>query len=313
MQEPTPDPAPPFFLPDVVFIVEKGDRHPQSTRMAGVTHAGGADLPGTMLMDVVPDDLMPLCCRLITEAFHVQRQQVFEFQRQVKEEVREYEALLTPCGTGQLFITFSDITRRKWSELWISESEAHFRSIFEASPVAISVTSEGVHVFVNPAYIRLFGYEHDSELLGRSVLDMVPSGHRNVLEEVLQKRSAGDRGIASFGILALRKDSSLLQVNVSSSAYERLGRLYSIAHVQPGESDPPRTWSGGHHLDSLSHRQREVLRLIAEGQSTKQVAATLGISFKTADTHRSNLMQKLNAHETATLVRLAVHFGLVEP
>jgi PAS domain S-box-containing protein len=280
--------------------------------MVGI-QPGDADLPGTMLMDVVPDDLMPQCCRLITEAFHSRLQQVFEFQRRVKEDLRAFEARLIPCGPERVFITFSDITQRKWSELWISESEAHFRSIFEASPVAISVSSEGLHVFVNPAYLRLFGYDHDSDLLGRSVLDLIAPGHRSALETVLQRRRSGDPGPASFGTLALRKDSSVFPVNVSSSVYERLGRLYSVAHIQPDERSQAEKWTSAQNLDSLSGRQREVLRLIAEGQSTKQVAATLGISFKTADTHRSNLMQKLNAHETATLVRLAVHFGLVAP
>jgi DNA-binding NarL/FixJ family response regulator len=88
---------------------------------------------------------------------------------------------------------------------------------------------------------------------------------------------------------------------------------HPIEHAGSAPSAGRKFTTDDYNLDSLSFRQREVLRLIAEGQSTKQVAATLGISFKTADTHRSNLMQKLNAHETATLVRLAVRFGLVAP
>jgi DNA-binding NarL/FixJ family response regulator len=56
-----------------------------------------------------------------------------------------------------------------------------------------------------------------------------------------------------------------------------------------------------------------VLQLIAEGKSTKDVASLLGISVKTAESHRTTLMKKLNIHETASLVRYAVRRGIVQP
>jgi two-component system, NarL family, response regulator NreC len=65
--------------------------------------------------------------------------------------------------------------------------------------------------------------------------------------------------------------------------------------------------------DPLSGRERFVLQLIAEGKSTKDVATVLGISVKTAESHRSRLMQKLDIHETASLVRYAVRRGLISP
>lgn len=61
----------------------------------------------------------------------------------------------------------------------------------------------------------------------------------------------------------------------------------------------------------LTPRQREVLQLIAEGQSTKEIARRLELSVKTVDTHRSQLMQQLNIHEVAGLVRYAIRAGLV--
>ncbi len=65
--------------------------------------------------------------------------------------------------------------------------------------------------------------------------------------------------------------------------------------------------------DPLSSREHEVLQLIAEGKSTKDVASLLGISVKTAESHRTRLMGKLDIHETASLVRYAVRRGLVQP
>lgn len=65
--------------------------------------------------------------------------------------------------------------------------------------------------------------------------------------------------------------------------------------------------------DPLTPRERQVLQLIAESKSTKDVASLLGISVKTAESHRSRLMQKLDIHDTAGLVRYAVRRGMVEP
>lgn len=64
---------------------------------------------------------------------------------------------------------------------------------------------------------------------------------------------------------------------------------------------------------TLSGRERQVLQLVGEGHSTKAIAALLGISVKTADTHRTKLMEKLDIHQTAGLVRYAIRSGLIEP
>ncbi len=62
---------------------------------------------------------------------------------------------------------------------------------------------------------------------------------------------------------------------------------------------------------ALSRRERQVLTLIVAGKSSKEIAAELGISFRTAVTHRASIMGKLNVHEIASVVREAIHRGLV--
>lgn len=65
--------------------------------------------------------------------------------------------------------------------------------------------------------------------------------------------------------------------------------------------------------DPLSARERQVLQLVAEGKSTKEIAALLEISFKTVESHRGRIMEKLGLHETASLVRYAIRQGLIQP
>jgi len=63
--------------------------------------------------------------------------------------------------------------------------------------------------------------------------------------------------------------------------------------------------------DPLTSRERQVLQLIAEGKTTKEVAVILCITVKTAESHRSKLMEKLDIHSTALLVRYAIRCGLI--
>jgi DNA-binding NarL/FixJ family response regulator len=78
------------------------------------------------------------------------------------------------------------------------------------------------------------------------------------------------------------------------------------AHLRRGEGTTSR-------FESLSPRQRETLQLIGEGHSTKEVAKLLKISLKTAETHRSQLMERLDLHDVAAVVRFAIQNGLVDP
>ena len=64
--------------------------------------------------------------------------------------------------------------------------------------------------------------------------------------------------------------------------------------------------------DLLTSREREVIQLLAEGRTSKEVAVTLNLSVKTAETHRTNLMRKLNLHSVADLTRYAVRNGIVQ-
>jgi len=65
--------------------------------------------------------------------------------------------------------------------------------------------------------------------------------------------------------------------------------------------------------DPLTARERETLQLVAEGKSSKEVAVALGLSVKTVDTHRVNIMRKLDLHSVSELVRYAIRNKMIEP
>jgi DNA-binding NarL/FixJ family response regulator len=65
--------------------------------------------------------------------------------------------------------------------------------------------------------------------------------------------------------------------------------------------------------DRLTSREREIVQLLSEGKASKEVASLLGISVKTAETHRANIMRKLGIHSVSQLVRYAVRNQIIEP
>jgi DNA-binding NarL/FixJ family response regulator len=109
----------------------------------------------------------------------------------------------------------------------------------------------------------------------------------------------------------LLKDSAVQDL-VSAVEAVRAGRTFHSPEVQRSLSEIVRG-GGASPLDELTAREREVLRCIAEGLSSKDIAARFDISARTVETHRANLMRKLAVRSVAQLVRLAIREGLVGP
>jgi len=110
----------------------------------------------------------------------------------------------------------------------------------------------------------------------------------------------------------LLKDAAPLELELALSAVMR-GETYLSPAVSKGvvHDYVQRLRDDEQPAAALSPRQREVLQLIAEGHSTKEIARRLELSVKTVDTHRSQLMKQLDIHEVTGLVRYAMRVGLV--
>ena len=128
--------------------------------------------------------------------------------------------------------------------------------------------------------------QHDEDQYVLKALEAGVSGY------VLKSQAAGD-------LLDAIRNISKGQIYLSPGISRTLIDAYRSKSAMP--------------RDRLTVRERQVLQLIAEGKSTKETATLLGITVKTAESHRTRLMQKLDIHETASLVRYAVRNGIVQP
>jgi DNA-binding NarL/FixJ family response regulator len=112
----------------------------------------------------------------------------------------------------------------------------------------------------------------------------------------------------------LLKDASVQELQFALQAVRRgetylspaISRHVIDGYVQRVGTDAPVD-------ETLTPRQREVLQLVAQGQSTKEIAHRLGLSGKTVETHRSQLMERLKIYDVAGLVRYAIRIGLISP
>jgi DNA-binding NarL/FixJ family response regulator len=132
---------------------------------------------------------------------------------------------------------------------------------------------------------------HDSDQVVREVLN---AGARGFL---LKSDAARDLVAA---VEALRRDKTYFTSKVAAMVLE--GYLKNETGAAP-VATPTRS--------RLTPREREIVQLLAEGKSTKEVAVALGLSVKTAETHRSNIMRKLELHSVSDLVLYAVRNNIV--
>ena len=135
---------------------------------------------------------------------------------------------------------------------------------------------------------------HDSDSMVRDVLRAGARGF-------LLKSDAGRDLVAA--VEAVQRQRTFFTTRVSQMVLDGfLERERRINATEIVDTEP----------DLLTSREREVIQLLAEGRTSKEVAVTLNLSVKTAETHRTNLMRKLGLHSVADLTRYVVRNGIVQ-
>ena len=124
-------------------------------------------------------------------------------------------------------------------------------------------------------------------------------------EYVLQSLRAGAAGYLLKNISPLELDKTIRAVASGEVHFTTAVAKHVLAGYLQRNTGKTSTF------EKLTSRQREVLQLVAESNSTKEIAKILGIGVKTAETHRSELMQVLDLHDVAGLVRYAIRMGVI--
>jgi PAS domain S-box-containing protein len=338
-------------IPDLLFLIHRDGTYLDFQPTKDIRpYVPPGEFLGKRVQDVLPKDVAVPFQNLIAEALATGQMQSMEYLLSMDGAPRKYEARIVPSEADQVLVIVRDITELDRPLAARQQVEACLHAIFDDLSDAIAIVHCGTLAFVNRALVNLFGYPTPARLAGCPVLDLIAAESRMSVERVMRGRTGSQLVPSTYRARGLRCDGSTFRMEVHESEYQQDEKFYSairfrsLGHpyqtaVSPLNGLPVRT-ARAHHVytvrDSrslvdfrgtdttdmqipeglgygLTSREAQVLRMIALGLSTKQVAATLGIAYKTADTHRTHLMQKLGVHETAGIVRCAIRFGLVEP
>ena len=200
----------------------------------------------------------------------------------------------------------------------LQTADARFRQLTEAVPFLVWISGpDGLCTYFNRAWLEFRGRTLEEELGNGWVDGLHPEDRDSCFETYLRGLSTREgfriqfRLLGSSGEYAWFENTGVPILDEDGGFNGFLGAAIDIDRSKRGTFVPDE--ESMRLVFALTERERQVLVLIAAGKSTKEAAAHLGISYKTADSHRSRILEKLGVHETASMVRYAIRAGLVQP
>lgn len=207
-------------------------------------------------------------------------------------------------------------------------SRPYFNSIINRISDSIIVTdTEGNIQTINKATEKLLGYTQD-EIQGQSIVSVISEGwiENDCLNSEIIKKILGGMEISNVYNTYYSKDREVIPVSFSCSLMpDNFKNIIGIVFIASNNIVGKREESGDGNTDvskdsdnlsiigegPLTTREKEIVQLIAKDFSNREIAEELHISIRTVETHRSNIMQKLNTKTVVSLVRYAHQNGLV--
>ena len=197
-----------------------------------------------------------------------------------------------------------------------SSADRRFRELLDASPVMVWMSgTDALCTFFNRAWLEFRGRHQDEETGNGWTEGIHPDDRDLCLETYIKAFSARSPFRVQYRMLRSGGEYAWIESSGSPLIEDTvfvgfMGTAIDISDRRNRVFTPDR--ESVRLVFALTERERQVFFLIASGRSTKEAALQLGISYKTADSHRSRILEKLGVHETASMVRYAIRAGLIE-
>jgi len=125
-----------------------------------------------------------------------------------------------------------DITERKRTEESLRESEERYRTAIENSNDGVSITKEGLHLYVNKKFLEIFGYENAEEILGKPISITIHPDDRDRVMEISLKRERGEVVPTCYDFKGVKKNGDIVYIEVSVARVHYLGEIVSLAYLR---------------------------------------------------------------------------------
>ena len=196
-----------------------------------------------------------------------------------------------------------EIIRRR-TERELRDSEERYRNLVQRLPFAILVLDGERIIFANSTFLTLIGAGPECVVTGREFLDFIHVDCRKTVREGLGELARNRDTVPPFEIKLIQLiDKYAVEVEASFVRTDSA----SDGEVQVVLQDirDRREALARNHFENLSKRERQVMRLVVLGETSKTIATHLGLSPKTVESHRVRLMRKMNARTLAELIQKA--------
>lgn len=195
--------------------------------------------------------------------------------------------------------------------------EESFRRLADSAPVMIWMSGPDAHcIYFNQTWLAFRGRALDEEVGNGWTEGIHPDDRDLCIETYIKAFTARQPFRVQFRLERAGGQYAWIE-NSGVPRHDEIGEFSGFMGSAVDVTDRKRGFftpdeQSVRLVFALTERERQVLVLIADGKSTKEAAAQLGISYKTADSHRSRILEKLGVHETASMVRYAIRAGLIE-
>ena len=183
-------------MPDFLFVLSREGRfldyHTQQIEQLMLPPEA---FLGHLVTEVLPDPLAQATMAAMEAAFRTDKPQPMAYSIPFPTGVRHYDAKVTKVTGNTAMLLSRDITEQEVAKSSLAASEARFRALIEEAPVPLFVHQDGRFVYCNPASVRLLGGSSPSDLLGKSIMDVIhPDFHEVVRERIRKAEEDGKRG-----------------------------------------------------------------------------------------------------------------------
>jgi PAS domain S-box-containing protein len=299
------------------------DANPAAERLTGYSRS---ELIGQRARDrlVAPEWHDVARCRLARRLEELTPHQLYEVvfldRAGIRKPVEASSTLVYQDGELVGFVSIiRDVSERKRAEAALLESEERFRQAFEHAAIGMAVCAPSGHYLqVNQALCDLVGYTRD-ELLGKAFQYVTHPGDLELDLDYARKLYSGELNRYEMEKRFIRKDGSTTWVLLTRSVVRdaqgvpvyALGQMQDITDRKRVESQRSSLLVEHPDVRPLSHRERQLLTLAADGNTNEQIATQLEISPDTAQTHMRRAMRKLNAGTRTQAVATALRLDLI--